>query len=103
MDIYEKTLHIYICTAGKISELLHSMQPCMSDVKALATASMPKHNDNKTELLLFTSKRTKHLHTLPTSITIGDAQILYKKKYMKNLRFTLVCHLTMNNNNNGYF
>ena len=59
----------------KISELLHSMQSCICDVKAWATANMLKHNDNKTELILVTSKRTKHLHNLPTSITIGNAQI----------------------------
>ena len=57
----------------RISELLHSMQPCMSDVNAWATANMLKLNDNKTELMLVNSKRTKHLHSLPTSITIGNA------------------------------
>ena len=45
--------------------------------------------------MLVTSKRTKHLHSLPTSITIGNAQIPFKK-YVKNLGFTLDCHLTMN-------
>ena len=59
----------------KISELLHSMQSCISDVKAWATANMLKLNDNKTEFMLFTSKRAKHLHNLPTSITIDNAQI----------------------------
>ena len=48
-----------------ISELLHSIQSCISDVKAWATANMLKLNDNKTELMLVTSKRTKHLHNLP--------------------------------------
>ena len=56
---------------------------------------MLKLNDNKTELMLVTSKRTKHLHSLPTSITIGNAQIPFKKS-LKNLCFTLDCHLTMN-------
>ena len=79
----------------RISELLHSMQSCISDVKAWATAKMLKLNDNKTELMLVTSKRTKHLHSLPTSITIGNAQIPFKK-HVKNLGFTLDCHLTMN-------
>ena len=51
--------------------------------------------DNKTELMLVTSKRTKHLHSLPTSMTIGNAQIPFKKS-VKNLGFTLDCHLTMN-------
>ena len=79
----------------RISELLHSMQSCISDVKARATANMLKLNDNKTELMLVTSKRTKHLHSLPTSITIGNAQIPFKKS-VKNFGFTLDCHLTMN-------
>ena len=45
--------------------------------------------------MLVTSKKTKHLHNLPTSITIGVAQILIKQP-VKNLNFTLGCHLTMN-------
>ena len=77
-----------------ISELLHSMQSCISDVKAWATAKMLKLNDSKTELMLVTSKRSMHLHNLPTSITIGNAQIPFKQ--CENLGFTLDCHLTMN-------
>ena len=79
----------------RISELLHSMQSCISDVKAWASANMLKLNDNKTELMLVTSKRTKHLHYIPTSITIGNAQIPFKQSVM-NLGFTLDCHLNMN-------
>ena len=66
-----------------ISELLHSMQSCISDVKAWATANMLKLNDSKTELMLVTSKRSKHLHNLPTSITIGNAQIPFKQSVKK--------------------
>ena len=54
-----------------------------------------KLNDSKTELMLVTSKRSKHLHNLPTSITIGNAQIPFKQS-VNNLGFTLDCHLTMN-------
>ena len=79
----------------RISELLHSMKSCISDVKAWATANMLKLNDNKTELMLVTSKRTKHLHSLPTSITIGNDQMTFKKS-VKDLGYTLDCHLTMN-------
>ena len=79
----------------RISGLLHSMQSCISDVKAWATANMLKLNDSKTELMLVTSKRSKHLHNLPTSITIGNAQIPFKQS-VKNLGFTLDCHLNMN-------
>ena len=79
----------------KISELLHSIQSCIIDVKAWATANMPKLNENRTELMLVTSKRAKHLHNLPTSITIGNAQIPFKQS-VKNLGLALDCHLTMN-------
>ena len=77
----------------RISELLHSIQSCISDVEAWATAKMLKLNDNKTELMLVTSKRTKHLHNLPTSINIGNAQIPFKHS-VKNLGFALDCHHT---------
>ena len=77
----------------RISELLHSMQSCISDVKVWATANMP--NDNKTELMLATTNRTKHIHNLHTSITIGNAQIPFKQS-VKNLSLTLDCLLTMN-------
>ena len=79
----------------KISDLLHSMQPWLSDVKAWATAYMLKLNDNKTELMLATSKGSMHLHNLPTSITIGNAQIPFKLT-VKNLDFMFDCHITMN-------
>ena len=71
------------------------MQSCISDVNAWSTSNMLKINDNKTELMLETSKRTRHLHNLPTSITISNAQIPFKHS-VKNLGFTLDCHLTMN-------
>ena len=45
--------------------------------------------------MLVTSKRTKHLHNLPTSIRIRNAQVSFKQS-VKNLGFTLDCHLTMN-------
>ena len=63
----------------RISELLHATQSRISDVKAWATANMHKLNDNKTELMLVASKRAKHLHNLPTSITIDNAQIPFKQ------------------------
>ena len=78
-----------------IFELLHSMQSCICDVKALVTANMHKFNCNNTDLMLFTSKRTKHLNNLLSSITFGYFQIPFKQS-VKNLGFTLECHLTMN-------
>ena len=52
----------------RISEPHHSIQSCMSDANAWETANMPKHNDYKTELMLVTSNRTKHLHNLLQSL-----------------------------------
>ena len=71
------------------------MQSCIGDVKAWATANMLKLNDTKIELMLVTSKRAMYLHSLPTFITIGNAQIPFEES-VKNLGFTLDCHLTMN-------
>ena len=45
--------------------------------------------------MLVTSKRTKHLHNLTTSIILGNAQIPFYLS-VKNLGITLDCHLTMN-------
>ena len=56
---------------------------------------MLKLNDNKTDLMLVTSKRTKHLRNLPTSITMGNAHIPFKQSVRK-LGLALDCHLTMN-------
>ena len=53
------------------------------------------HESRETELMLVTSKTTKHLHNLPTSISIGNAQFTFKKS-VKNLGYTLECHLTTN-------
>ena len=79
----------------RLSELLHSIQSWISDVKVWATANMLKRNDSKTDLMLVTSNRSKHLHNLPTSITIGNSQIPIKQS-VKNLGFTLDCHPAMN-------
>ena len=79
----------------KISELLHIMQSCIGDVKTWATANMLKLNDNKTELMLVTPNRAKHIHNLPTSITIGNAKIPIKQS-VKYLGLTLDCYLTTN-------
>ena len=79
----------------KIYVLLHSMESCICDVKAWATANMLKINDNKTELMLVITKGAKNLHSLPTSITNGNAHIPFRQS-VKNLCFTLDCHLTMN-------
>ena len=79
----------------RISELLLSMQSCICDVEAWATANMLEIKENKTEFMLVTSNRAKNLHNLPTSITTGNAQIPFMHS-VKNLGFTLDCHLAMN-------
>ena len=92
---FAEDLQVQMSAPDKISKLLHYMLSCISDVKAWATAYMLKLNDNKTELMFITSKRTKHLHNIHTSITIGNVQIPFKQS-VKNFGLTLDCHLTMN-------
>ena len=92
---FNDDLQLQMYAPDKISELLHYIQSCISDVKGWATVNMLKLNDNKTKLMLVTYIRSKHLHNLPTSITIGNAQISFKQS-MNNLGFALHCHLTMN-------
>ena len=86
---------IHLLMTYKISKLLHSMQSYISDVKAWTTVNTLKLNDIKTEFVIVTSKRTKHLHNLPTSIKIENPQIPFKQS-VKNLGFKLNSHLTMN-------
>ena len=81
-------LQLQMSAPDKISELLHSMQSCIRDVKAWATVNMLMLNDKTTE-------GNKHLHNLPTSFSVGRAQIPFKQSVM-NLDITLECHLTIN-------
>ena len=45
--------------------------------------------------MFVTSKRTKQFHNFPNSITISNVNIPFKQS-VKNLGFTLHCHLTIN-------
>ena len=44
--------------------------------------------------MLVTSMKTKNIHNVHTSITMGNAQFPFKQS--EHLGFTLDCHLTMN-------
>ena len=79
----------------EISKSRHSMQSCISYIKALVTVSVLNLNDNKTKVMLVASKRTKYLHSLLISISIVNAQISFKQS-VKNVDFTLDCYPTMN-------
>ena len=92
---YNKKLQTYLLRFRPHAHISSARMSWWHSLNTWATANMPRLNDNKTELMLVTSKRNKHLHSLPTSITIGNAQISFKKS-VKILGFTLDCHLTMN-------
>ena len=55
---------------------------------------MLRRIDDKTKFMLVASKRSKHLHTNPTSITIDNAKIPFKQSF-RNLKLTLECPFTM--------
>ena len=77
-----------------IFRLLHSMQSCISDANGWSTASMFKLDEDKTELMFVTPIGTKHLHNLPTSVTIGNVLITFKQS-LKNFGFALDWHFAM--------
>ena len=79
----------------KIFELFHSKQSYIGDVKACASSNMLRLSSNKTELIHVTSKSNKYLHSLPKSITFGNAKFSLKE-FVKNLSFALDNRLTMN-------
>ena len=60
-------------SSDKISKLRHSMLSCISSIYAWETVNILKFNGTTTKLKLVTLTGTMHLHTLPTSITIGNA------------------------------
>ena len=70
------------------------MQSCISDFNAWAPANTLELNDNTTGLIFVTSKVTTHLHSLPTSITIGNAQIPFILS-VKKFGFAFDCHLAV--------
>ena len=72
------------------------MQLCTSGIKACTTAGTLAMNEkNKAELMLITSRRTKHLHNLPTSATIKNVEFHFMQS-AKNFSFPLHCHFAMN-------
>ena len=53
-----------------------------------------KLNDNKTKLMLVTTKLAKHPHNPPSSLTVGNAHVPFKQS-VKNFRLTSCYHFTI--------
>ena len=77
-----------------IPYLIQSMQECISDVKSWMTVNKLKLNDDKTEVMLVSSKQMSHKLTVPDSMIVGDATISFTRA-VKNLGVTLDNHLEM--------
>ena len=77
----------------KISELLHSILLCISDVKVWTTVNMLKLNDVKKELMFGPVKKNS-ASPLPAYL-VGYWQCSKSFQSVKNLSFPLDCHLTM--------
>ena len=58
---------------------------------------MLRVNGKKLVVMLDTSKRTNHLHIIPASITVGNAQMPTRQS-IACLRMPLDCVFTMNGN-----
>ena len=61
----------------QIDTSVQGMQDCISDVKTWMTSNKLKLNDDKTECLLIVSNRTSLPKPHPTSIHIGDTDIVF--------------------------
>ena len=70
------------------------MQLCINDVKSWMTVNKLKLNDDKTEIMLVSSKQMTHKLTIPDSMIVGDATVSFSKS-VKNLGVTLDNHLEM--------
>ena len=82
------------CRPDQIDTSVQGMQDCISDVKTWMTSNKLKLNDDKTECLLIVSNRTSLPNPHPTSIHIGDTDILFSLQ-AKNLGVTLTNNLSM--------
>ena len=80
----------------RISELLHSMQSYISDVKAWATANMLKLNYSRTELMLVTTTTTTTLWDLSIPIAYLLLSLLVMLKFPSNSLWKIwVLHWTV--------
>ena len=70
------------------------MQDCFSDVKTWMTSNQLKLNDDKTECLLIVSKRASLPNPHPTSVHIGNTDILFSLQ-AKHLGITFTNNLSM--------
>ena len=72
------------CHPDQTDTSVQGMQDCISDVKTWMTSNKLKLNDDKTECMLTVSNRTSLPNPHPTSIHIGDTDILFSLQ-AKNL------------------
>ena len=82
------------CHPAQMDTSVQSMKDCVSDVKTWMTSNKLKLNDDKTECLLIASNRTSLPSPHPTSIHIGDTDILFSLQ-AKNLGVILTNNLSM--------
>ena len=82
------------CRPDQIDTSVQGMQDCISDVKTWMTSNKLKLNDDKTECLLIVSNRTSLPKPHPTTIHIGDTDILFSLQ-SNNLGVTLTNNLSM--------
>ena len=74
--------YVTLCRHAYVMSKIGQLRTCLNlmTIRHNSCLSPPKNN---------------HLHSLTTSITTGNAQVPFNL-FVKNLGFTLDCHLTMN-------
>ena len=74
--------------------LTHDLQSCTDDIKAWMCNNQLKLNEDKTEVILFSTPSLSSCHCLPSSIMVSTHEILFSDK-VRNLVFILDSNLTM--------
>ena len=87
------------CPQGQITSSIQTIQNCISDIKSWMTCNKLKLNDDKTEVMLLKSDRTKSNNlndTFPNSMLIGTTNIPFSSQ-AKNLGYTISSNLSVEN------
>ena len=81
-------------TPDSLHDLIDSMRLCIDDIHDWMTDNKLKLNDDKTEVMIISSRRMSTAFSIPESFDIGNASVHFSD-IVKNVGVTLYCHLSL--------
>ena len=94
VSYHSLSLHSFSGNITQLSEIIHSTQSCISDVKAWMTNNQLQLNNDKTEMILIATKTTL---TVPQSINLEGSDMKFANT-VRNLCVCLDPTLSLSNN-----